>query len=787
MKLKCLLLIAIIFGLGGYGLSAEAEEKDTYRTSPAVFQFDPFLVEHLPGGSFYPFFLENYAPDTTMLLEENDGFSLIDNPRVYFEGDSFIHFNWFYNGVNINSALNDGSPAVLLPLSTISGYRLQGENPAFSDYGLDFLSPTPRESYSKVTASTVFSDLGSYWFTFMIQPDHPSTRADRLYNERRRIDGNFFLDYQLSKKFDRSHLLFAVNYFDIRRQFNDFNTFDDTFKEDGKLFLLNTSFQKELSNGHYRLFALFNYLDRTNQQAELGAYPQETLGKERLALLAGFTLQKKRLRLTLSLQAEKEELTPFEKNFSKDLVDNDGDLTLPYGKTSEFKQGEFTATTLNARLDYPVSTRLFNRPFTVKTFADIRFTTLTGKEDSHDFNALLFDGDPYQVVLWNPGSDYSNTNLNANAGMNLAAHLSKKVTLLAKLFVNYNRLAFDHSANNMDFITPGFDVGLRFQLSKRKKSSLLLAYGILPYNIRENSNSFLEQDRPYGTLHRWNDANGDSAYQPGEEGSVSGTTGGRYHHLDPDLSAPVKERILLNFSTRFSPNYTLNIKAIYKKLKNNLRVRFDRDYGFYETHDGHDLYFFDQPFSDYYLGSGGYDKDPFYAQFHFNFKGRKANRWFYSFSFMAHMGMGDSAFGNGPASSDMGILDESQANPNSLVNGFGRLDGDRGFVAKSYFGRYITKQLFLAVSFKYRDGNPFAFFSTLTRHDQRIIYYSTIKAENEKGIKGGPREDYIADVSFKLSYKFKLFNRAAVLSLSFFNVLDFGGELSEYVYSGGLR
>ncbi|MCP5047600.1 MAG: hypothetical protein GY940_10535, partial [bacterium] len=135
----------------------------------------------------------------------------------------------------------------------------------------------------------------------------------------------------------------------------------------------------------------------------------------------------------------------------------------------------------------------------------------------------------------------------------------------------------------------------------------------------------------------------------------------------------------------------------------------------------------------------------------------------------------------------MGILDESQANPNSLVNGFGRLDGDRGFVAKSYFGRYITKQLFLAVSFKYRDGNPFAFFNTFTRHDQRIIYYSTIKAENEKGIKGGPREDYIADVSFKLSYKLKLFNRAAVLSLSFFNVLDFGGELSEYVYSGGLR
>ena len=115
------------------------------------------------------------------------------------------------------------------------------------------------------------------------------------------------------------------------------------------------------------------------------------------------------------------------------------------------------------------------------------------------------------------------------------------------------------------------------------------------------------------------------------------------------------------------------------------------------------------------------------------------------------------------------------------------MDGDRGFVAKGYFGFYVFKKLFAAVSLKYRDGNPFAFFNTLSKYDQRVIYYQTIKAENEKGVKGGPREDYVADVSIKLNYNFKLFNREAVLSLSLFNIVAFGAELSEYVFSGGLR
>lgn len=793
MKSKLIIVIVIwllpglLFNFQGFS----AIEEDLLSRGPAFFQFDRFLIDHVPGGYFYPFFIENYAPDATFLIEENNGFSLLDNPRVYFEGDSFINFNWLYNGININSVLNDGSPAVILPFSAVSKYRLQGESPLYKEYGMNFLSQMPRESFSRLMASSVYTDLGGYWLTFMIQPVHPGERSDRLYGERRKINNHYFLDYQLSKKFNQadSHLLLGMSYFNIQRKFNDFNSFDTSFNEDGRLFLANTRFRKNLNNGYYELFGVFNYLDRSHHGAEIGSYPQETSQKERFAFITGITLNKKTYNLALSVLVENEKLNPVEKNFSKDLMDNDGDGLYPYGKTGENKIGTFSSATINLNVRVPMESRLFNRPIKLDAFGDVRYSVLNGDETTHDYNAVLFDNTPYQVVVWNKGNDYRNTNVNAKVGMMISADISNHVSLLAKCFLNYDGLGFDNSGNNLNFFRPAFDVGMRILLFKNKKTSLLFSYGIIPYDIRENVNFFLETARPYGTLYRWNDSSGDLGYQPGEEGGIFGYTGGQYHYVDENISAPLKERLLLYFSTPLSTNFVLNIKGIYKRIKNHFRITFNREYGFYEPHsfNGHQIYFFNSPFRDYYLSNGGYEKAPFYAQLLINIKGRRANKWFFAFSFLAHMGMGNTAFGSGPGSNDIGILAENQANPNSWINGFGRVDGDRGFVAKGYFGFYIFKKLFAAVSLKYRDGNPFAFFNTLSKYDQRVIYYQTIKAENEKGVKGGPREDYVADVSIKLNYNFKLFNRDAVVGLSLFNILDFGAELSEYVYSGGSR
>jgi len=748
---------------------------------PDAFVFDFSMINRMPGGYFYPFVIENYAPDATFLTESSNGFAMLDNPRVYFEGDSFVQFNWLYNGINMNSSLNDGSPAVILPFSSTTAYRLQGESP-LSDYnGMNVISRVPGKSFSRLTASSIYGNMGGMLMKFMIQPSHPTERADMLYHERRKLVSNYFIDYQWSRQFKTSHLTASFSYFDMKRRFNDFNLFDETFEESGKLVLGHAQYRKSLNNGYLELFGVFNSLDRSNQGAETAAYPQETTEKTRTAFLAGLILKKKEWDLALSVTRESEELVPNAVNFSKDLLDTDGDGFYPFHRL-----GTYSATTINAK---------FNMPFELgklklNLFANGRYAALSGDETVHDYNTLRVGDAPYLVLEWlHPGSGYSYKNVNADAefGLKLGLDISDDVSLLARLWGKYNVLDFDNNGNDIRSLDPGFDIGVL--LFKSKRTNLLFSYGRMPYDIRENVNGFLENGRAGGVYYRWNDTGNDLFYRTGEKGEIFGYTGGPYHFLDDSLSTPRKERLLLHFSTPISKRFTLNIKGIYKWIRNNFRVKFPSPggYGFYEPQNGVDLFFFDAPFKDYYLSNNYLEKDPFYAQFQLNIKGQKKNKWFFSFTFLAHMGMGDTAFGNGPGSNDIGILSESQANPNSWFNGFGRLDGDRGFVMKSHFGFYLTRKLFMGISLKYRDGDPFAFINALSRNDQWVFYYQTIKAEDSRGVKGGPREDYIADVSVRLNYSFKLLNGDAVLSLSFFNLLDFGGELSEYVFSGGTR
>jgi hypothetical protein len=362
--------------------------------------------------------------------------------------------------------------------------------------------------------------------------------------------------------------------------------------------------------------------------------------------------------------------------------------------------------------------------------------------------------------------------------------LAKNFLLYAKLLFQYSSLRFTDKENNLSSPDLGFDLGIKFSSNHFK---ILVAYEHMPYEIREDVNFFLEKQRPWGTYHFWQDVNQDLRYQSGEEGAVFGYTGGMYHSVDQDSAAPFRKRWLLSLSVRLSQKFSLNVKGIIKNISNNYWIHFKDEHGFYQPVNNQELYFFSQPFTEYSLSNTRFEDDPYYSQLMLHLVGQEPHKWYFSFSFMAHLGMGYTAFGNGPGANDYGILDESQANPNAWINGYGRVDGDRAYVGKLYFGFYPVKNLFLSVSLKYRDGNPFAFVESHYANNQWVFYLQTIQAEDKKGMKGGPREDFISDLSAKLSYNFRVFDSDVSIFGSVFNALDFGTELSEYVFSGGLR
>lgn len=747
------------------------------------FIFSKFLIDNLPGAYFYPSFFENFVPDSTFLIEESNGFSLVDSPRVYYEGDSFTNFNWFYNEFPINSALDEGSPGILLPFSSITQYELQGETPFHRDYGLHFISTAPDDTFSKIKVSNVWPDLGGFvpWATTFVDPHATAPKRDPLlYTERRKISRNYVVDFVFNKRIRRSSLFFSFSYFDIERQFNDFNFYNSVFKEEGKLILLHSQYRKKIKDGYFQLAGVFNSLSKDNDTAELGRLPQETRRKEKQSFFSGLELKKKDLNLKLSFLHEREDLVPTSQNFLKDLKDIDGDGFFPFEKS-----GSYSGNIFRLNIDLPFAFPEENKKIRIDLFGDLKFAILRGSENSFGFSPFGFDRQPYLVIRWREGKDYRNKNTHLRVGTILTGRLSEKISLFAKLLIQHSSLSFHSSENNLSSLVAGYDAGI--VLFENKNPEILFSYEAVPYELRENVNFFLEKNRPGGTIHRWSDLNHDLQYQNGEEGEIFGYTGGPYHSLDKELRLPTKKRLLLSISTKLSKKFSVYVKGLYKKISHNLWVRYKEDYGFFEEVEGRHLYIFSMPFKDYQLSNYAFDNDPFYGQLLFQIKGSEDKKWFFSFSFLAHIGMGYTGFGNGPAANDIGILDETQANPNSWINGFGRVDGDRAYVGKMYFGFYLLKNLFVAVNLKYRDGDPFAFINTARAFNQLALYFKTIQAEDDRGVKGGPREDYVSDISLKIKYNTRLFNRDVEFSVSFFNLLDLGSELSEYVFSGGAR
>ena len=622
--------------------AASASADDDPVPPPGSFVLSDFHLRTLPAGNFFPNVLENIAPDTTMLIEESNGFSLIDNQRVYFEGDSFRDFNWRFGRFAANSALDDGSPAFLVPFAAIDSFELRGETPLDPDSGFTTRPLSANQNIFRITASTVLPNLGGFTRLgkFAVSP-HASERGGDLYSTRRQYRSQSSFDFAWQKASPRSAVLLAASYLDVDRRFNDFNARDSQFDETGDLLLLMGRYARKGSASALTLNAVYNRSRRDRLFAELGRYPQETFQKQKETLFAGISYERPRFNLDLSALLERENRTPNALNFSKNRFDNDGEGLWPFERWGRFSSAVFE---LSADRTFPF--RFLNGNGEIRAYARWNATALDGNERSFEFNPILVERRPYLAVLWEPGSLYRNGSVRLTNGLLLKAPVSSWLTLVAKALLQYQSLTFRESRESISFLSPGYDLG--FTLFEGRNPQILFSYERIPYSLRSDVRFFLEKNRPSGTVYRWEDRNHDLVFQPGENGDLFGTTGGAYHEADPNLEIPSRERLLLLFSTRLSRYFRLDVKGLYKRIENQLWVRFAEEYGFYERVGLKDLYFYDRPYRDYVLGNSPSPRTRSMPSSSAPRRGRKTERWYFSFSFLAHMGMGYTAFGNGP-------------------------------------------------------------------------------------------------------------------------------------------
>jgi hypothetical protein len=749
------------------------------QNQPHSFTFDEFLMASLPGGYFFTTFLENYSPKTTCLLEESNGFAYIDHPRIYHEGNSFLQFNWFYQQYKINSLLHPGAPLFKVPFTMLAGFAMRDYSPKESQSGLAFL-PRIEIGAPRIQVSTVYGQWGDYvGWTHDLIFNPSSERDDLLVANRRRLNSQFHLDFSSCRETVGGVHHFGGQYFAMNRLFNDFTTSDQTFSEPSQQLHLLHHYHKKEQSGLYEVINAFGITRRNHLQAELAAYSDDTAKNHALSLWNALSFRLSDICLKASLGLEHENLSPFNENPRKQMADHDGDSFFPM-----IQLGRFTALGIDLNLTLLQPWTVIPK-VTLEPFLDINGQYYQAAETVPNQSRIFFLESPYQVVNWQANRTYHHNLFIFSSGFYAHFALNSVFQSSLKCWANYQLAGFSQTDTNINFLSPGIDFSCYF--FKDKKTNILLSLAHIPLNIKKNLLDFLETNRPSGAIYFWNDDNSNEIVDPMEQGNLFGFSGGPYHSRDQSLKNPSINQLLIHFQTPVSQRLTFQARGMLNQVKHSFGVRFPETYGFYETVNDQNLYFFDRPFDCYTLTNPNYKQDPFYGQFQFDISGGTPDKWFFSFSFMAHIGMGATAFGNGANANDIGIIHENMANPNTWINEFGRLDGDRAFVGKICFVFHLLKNLTLGSSLKYRDGTPFAFIEAVQRYNQWALYYQTIKAEDERGVKGGPREDFLSDISIKLNYRLPIGQHQLDLALSCFNLLDTGNELSEYVFSGGSR
>ncbi len=707
------------------------------------FKISEIELYFLPGALFTNTFFENISPETTLLIEESNGISILDYTPIYFQGIPWKEFNFSIDEFSNSSFLFPGKRLTYIPLSVKNSITLYDE--ASNKF---FIGAEEKiSSKNSLIISSALPELGEnvpFRETFL--NPHPDSRSLYLSDERRRYGGNIFLDFSYKFETPASITTFAFNFVNFSRYFNEFSTFPYSIYEE-KNNGISLFLSKKAKN--YNLLSVLNYIERDNYLSEFRRLEDETLKLYLFSFLSG--LKYKNISITFSLESENR--NPQNDVLLKSIYDIDGE-----GIFFEERIGKYRATALNISWEKTLK----NKNFSFLLKPELTFYYFYGDPDFYKTVKYLDDkANLYEILHYEGGNTFSNKRTKSSINSLFSLKISKKTNLYLKSSLIYESLFFKDSYNNLS--RNAFSLSLLLKTKIKKNIQMSFSFGRISDPLTTELNFFLEKNMGYKEIY----------YSDGTYKGISGVI----TEVDKNLKYPY--HTFINAKIQYSPdkNLEIGLKGIIKYFKNRLWIYYNDSYGYYNDNG---VYILNSPISGYTLSNYKFEEEPFYKELLFYIQTHKPENYHFRFSFMAHIGMGYTSFGNG-IENDISYLSFTMASPNTWINGFGRVDGDRAFIGKLYFLKYILKNLILSFTIKYRDGDPFAFISYERYGNEILMYYKTIIAEDRYGVKGGPREDYLSDVSLKLSYIKKFSNKKLLLSLEIFNVLDIGAELSENV------
>lgn len=104
----------------------------------------------------------------------------------------------------------------------------------------------------------------------------------------------------------------------------------------------------------------------------------------------------------------------------------------------------------------------------------------------------------------------------------------------------------------------------------------------------------------------------------------------------------------------------------------------------------------------------------------------------------------------------------------------------------------FSEKLGLAINLKFKDGQPFSYFDATSSSDsqgnrQVALYPSTTRGINTFDGDFGTREDAFFNIDIRATYRTQIAKRLCEMQLGFYNIYDFGTELTEYTFDQDLE
>ena len=339
-------------------------------------------------------------------------------------------------------------------------------------------------------------------------------------------------------------------------------------------------------------------------------------------------------------------------------------------------------------------------------------------------------------------------------------------------------------------VSPNWQAGISFDLHPCRwfEMGLSIAHERMPYNmdyLRYFSNDYMNAD----------------IYLAGTN-TLFATTGGRYHDYKKGLMQTsyleVHIPIRFVFGDKQGGKHEIVLQNAYRKFFNVWHTYYADG----AEANGNYMNFGDVPVFMTTFGEKRYEVGTtpgfgsnilmnslyYFSQLtRYTYTGKRVT---VGISWQSMQAAGYTGLGNGANSNTMGVLSESTANPNTLRvisnpngphPGVGRMDLDKGFVARFYLGYNICKWVQAGLTLKWTDGKPFTsyhYYYDRTSRQMAIAPWDS-RGTNPTDAHFGRRHGAHYNIDLHLQGSWEVRGVPMRLNVECYNLWDFCHDLAE--------